>query len=212
MSLFMGLTNGIPLNIGGISNDGMNAFHLSKDNIAAEAFLNQLRMNAAQARGLRTSEMPEEWFILPDGADMQNVHCASIAVFSAGRTLDKLDLVNAEKEAKALLDSNYNIIDLHKNLIKCDLVYTRLVNYGSSAEISSILTIEQLKFMQSMKNYPSVIRTEYAIALIRDNDENKALKIRDEFEKSAKKHPYQSDIITERELMNKSDEIFKNSI
>ena len=200
-SLFVGLTNGIPLKIGGIANDGMNAIHLSKDPVAAEAFLNQLRMNAAQARGLRLSEMPDEWFTLPTGADMQNVHCASIAVFSAGRTLDKLDLVNAEIEAKELLDSDYNIIDLHKNLIKCDLVFTRLLNYGSTAEISSILTMEQLKFMQSMKTFPSVIRTEYTIALIRDKDENKALKIKNDFEKIAKKYPYPSDIAADRELM-----------
>jgi len=201
ISLFMGITNGIPLKMGGIANDGMNAIHLSKDPLAAEAFLNQLRMNAAQARGLRLSEMPDEWFTLPDGADMQNVHCASIAVFSAGRTLDKLDIVNAEIEAKALLESDYNIIDLHKNLIKCDLVFTRLLNYGSTAEISSILTMEQLKFMQSMKTFPSVIRTEYAIALIRDKDENKALKIKDDFDKIAKKYPYPSDIAADRELM-----------
>lgn len=210
VSFIIALTNGLPLNTGGIANDGMNAIHLSKNPAAAAAFLSQLHMNAAQARGLRLSEMPDEWFVLPEGADMQNVHCASIAVFAASRALDRLDTLGAEDEVKALLDSNYNIIGLHRNLLKCDLVFARLINKGTEAEISSLLTLEQLKFMKSMKSFPSVMRTEYAIALIRDKDEKKAEKIRADFEKMAIKYPYPADIESERELINLALETYKS--
>ena len=212
ISFILALTNGLPFNLEGVANDGMNALHLSKNPDAAIAFRNQLLMNAAQAKGLRLRDMPDEWFSLPDNADMQNVHCASIAVFSASRTLDKLDALAAEAEVKALLDSNYNIIGLHRNLLKCDLVFSRLVNHGREAEISSILTLEQLKFMKSMKNFPSILRTEYAIALIRDNDPQKAEIIMAEFDKMAKKYPYPSDIESDRELCALALETYKNKL
>ena len=210
ISFVIALTNGLPLNIGGIANDGMNALHLSRDETAAMAFVAQLQMNAAQARGVRISKMPDEWFILPEGADMQNVHCASNAVFSAGRTLDRLDTEGCEREISALLRSNYNIIGLHKNLLKCDLVFARLVNHGRTAEISSLLAVEQLKFMKMMATYPSVMRTEYAIALLRDEDENRAEKIRADFDKMAKKYPYPADIEAEYQLLDLALEKFKN--
>ena len=210
ISLVVALTNGLPLNVGGIANDGMNALHLSRNQTAAKAFVAQLRMNAAQARGMRVSKMPDEWFSLPEGADMQNVHCASIAVFSAGRTLDRLDTEGCEMEVNALLHSDYNIIGLHKNLLKCDLVFARLINHGRGAEISSLLTMEQLKFMKMMDNYPSVIRTEYAIALLRDGDEKRGEKIRADFEKMAKKYPYPADIEAERQLLDLALQKFKN--
>jgi hypothetical protein len=38
ISALLVLTNGIPLNMGGIANDGMNALHLSKNPVAAESF------------------------------------------------------------------------------------------------------------------------------------------------------------------------------
>lgn len=212
VSFVMALSNGIPMNVGGIANDGMNALHLSKDRVATAAFVNQLRMNAEQAKGIRISRMPDEWFELPEGADMQNVMCASIAVFSASRTLDRLDTEAAEREVEALLDSDYNIIGLHKNLLKCDLVFSRLINHGKQAEISSLLGMEQLKFMKSMKSYPSVLRTEYAIALIRDNDLQKAESIMADFEKMAKKYPYPSDIESDRELCALALEKYKKDI
>ena len=209
-SLLLGVTNGIPMNIGGIANDGLNAFHLSKNPDAAKAFLAQLQMSAAQTQGIRISDMPDEWFSLPENADMQNIHMASIAVFSAGRALDRLDTVSAEKEINKLLTGGYNIIGLYKNLLKCDLVYARLVNKGREAEISSLLTLEQLKFMKSMSTFPSVLRTEYAIALIRDNDESEAEKIKSNFDKIAKNYPYTADIEAERDMLDLVFKIYKN--
>lgn len=210
ISFAIALTNGLPLNIGGISNDGMNAIHLSKNKNASAAFYNQLLMNSAQAKGVRLSDMPEEWFVLPEGADMQNVHNASIAVFAASRALDRLDTISAEQEISALLKSGYNITGLHKSLLKCDLVYAKLINSGKNAEISSLLTLDQLKFMKSMKKFPSVLRTEYTLALIRDNDENKAKKIKANFEIMAKKYPYPTDIESELALIDLAFERYKN--
>ncbi len=210
ISLSMAAFNGIPLKVGGIANDGMNAAHLRKDQTAAVAFRNQLLMNAAQAEGVRISDMPDEWFTLPENADMQNVLCASIAVFSAGRPLDRGDTKEAERQIISLLDSGYNIIGLHKNLLTCDLIYCRLVN-DPKADISGLIGKEQDKFMRQMNSYPSVIRTEYALALLFDKNEEKAEQIMSNYEKITKKFPYPQEVKSEMNLMLKALEIYNST-
>lgn len=208
LSIFMLLTNGIPLNVGGIANDGMNALQLSKNPEAASSFKKQLLINAAQTEGLRLSEMPDEWFTLPDGADMQNTHNAALAVCAAGRLFDSGDIKAVEEATEALLNSDYNIVGLHRSLLTCDLVYCRLIN--DSGEVEGLLTPELAKFMSAMKNYPSVIRTEYTIALLKNSDVAKSEKILSQYEKIAHKFPYQQEIESERVLMTKALEKFKS--
>ncbi len=208
VSFVIALTNGLPLDVGGVPNDGMNVIHLLKDKAASVAFRNQLLMNAAQARGNGLSDMPDEWFTLPEGANMKNVHCASIAVFSVSRAMEKMDFSSSEKEIKALIDSDCNISQIHRNLLKCDLVYCRLMTDGERAEISSLLTIEQQKFMKSMKNFPSIFRTEYAIALIRDKNAEKAENIKQKFEKTMKTYPYPQDAEQETRYMEYAKNVF----
>ena len=209
VSFFIAITNGIPIDVGGIANDGMNALHLSKNPNAATAFRNQLLMNAAQTNGASLEEMPDEWFELPEGADMQNVHCASIAVFRANRCFASEDSTTAESEILKVLHSGYNIIGLHRSLLTLDLIYCCLVN-DSDADISSLLTPELKKIMHAMRTFPAVIRTEYAIALLAKNDEKKAEKILREFDKNTKNYPYQQDVVFERGLILKVSEIYKN--
>lgn len=209
LSFILAMMNGLPLDVGGIANDGMNAIHLSKNPDAAVAFRNQLLMNAAQSEGVRLSEMPEEWFHLPEGADMQNVHCASVAVFAAGRPLDRGDIITAEKEITKVLHSRYNIIGLHVSLLTCDLIYCKLIN-SPSADISYLLSADVRKIMKMMKAYPAVIRTEYTLALLFEKNEKRAKDLMSFFNKSTKKFPYFQEIEAERNLMAKALEISKS--
>lgn len=209
LSVFGAITNGIPMNAGGIANDGMNALHLSKNPDAAEAFRKTLLINAAQTEGERISDMPDEWFTLPDGADMQNVHCASLKVFAVSRPLDRGDAVAAEQQISDLLNSKYNIIGLHKNLLTCDLICCKLLN-GSPIDKKDYLTPELVKVMKAMKRYPQIIRTWYFIALLDDKNELYAQKTRMYFEQATKKYPYRQEIDSELALMDKALKKFKN--
>ena len=67
--------------------------------------------------------------------------------------------------------------------------------------VEAMLTKELKAFMKQMKNFPSVQRVEYAMALLTEKDAIKAEKIRTRFEKSAKRYPYPSEVQSERELM-----------
>ena len=61
--------------------------------------------------------------------------------------------------------------------------------------------------MKSMKKYPSILRTEYAIALLYENNVEKANNIKKEFDKISKNYPYQIDIDSEKELILLCDQI-----
>ena len=205
LSIVFALTNGIPMKVGGIANDGMNAISLTKDSRAAEAFFNQLRMNEAQIRGIRLSDMPREWFDIPNDADMRNVTFATIGVFRANRTMDSGDTITAEREINALLRSGWGIPDLYKNLLKCDLIVCRLLN-GTATDISDILTPDLTKLMKTMKTFPSILRTEYAIAKMVNKDDEESAKILARFESVARKYPFSADLESERELLKKIDD------
>ena len=204
LSAFTALTNGIPLNVSGIANDGMNALSLAKNEYAARAFNNQLRMNEAQTRGVALTDMPSEWFDIPRDADMRNVCLASIGVFRANRTLESGDTLTAEREISALLRSGWGIIELHRRLLSLDLIYCMLVN--ESGDPRSLVTPELEKLMTAMKNFPSVLRTRYAMARLMDHNEKAAEEIMARFEKISKSYPYTADIASERSLVAKIGE------
>lgn len=211
LSSYFALSNGIPIESGGIANDGQNALFLANDPDASEAFYKALLINAAQTEGKRISDMPDEWFTLREGADMQNVHCASMAVFATNRTLDRGDTLAAEQEISTLLGSGYNLIGLYRNLLTCDLICCRLIN-DPSADVSHLITPELGKFMQAMKTYPSIIRTQYILALLSEKNENRAEKILSDFHIKTKKYPYRQEIDSELSLMTKALEKSKNGI
>ena len=58
-------------------------------------------------------------------------------------------------------------------------------------------------------NLPSVLRTRYAYELLADEDAEKALTCKREFEKAVKKYPHPKEAAAERELMDYAEELFK---
>lgn len=56
--------------------------------------------------------------------------------------------------------------------------------------------------MTSMKEFPSIIRTEYAIALLLDKNISKANKLKKQFIARGKTYPYPADIKSEKELLD----------
>ena len=127
ISLIMAVFNGLPMKIGGIANDGMNAFALRKDIHANEAFHKQLLINAAQTNGVRLSNMPTEWFALPKSADMNNPICASIPVFYCNRLFDEERFDEAENAIFALINSDNGLIGMYRGMLISDFIYCLLL-------------------------------------------------------------------------------------
>ena len=81
-------------------------------------------------------------------------------------------------------------------------IFCELVAKANVSEAMNLHNEEHEKFVKSMKNTPSVIRTEYAYALLAEKDEKKAEELLAQFEKVAKTYPYPREIEGERELLS----------
>ena len=60
---------------------------------------------------------------------------------------------------------------------------------------------ENQQLMRAMPDNLSILRTQYAAALLRDHDESAASALLTRFEKASAKHPYPQEIDSEREIL-----------
>lgn len=197
----LALTNGIPMRMGEVDNDGYNAFSIRRSKEAQRAFWVQMKVNEQVSNGVRLRDMPDEWFEVPSDEAMKNSMVAVLGVFACNRMVDAHRFEEAERMMAHLLEIDSGIVGLHRNLMICDRIYIELITEKREDLLDSLLTKEQKKFMKTMKNFPSVIRTEYTCALLGAQDMEKAEKFKALFEKCAKTYPYPNDVQSERELM-----------
>ncbi len=196
------LMNGIPLRLGAIDNDGYNTLSMSRNPKALKALWMQMKASEMTANGVRLKDMPAEWFTLPEKDELKNSMIASIGVFACNRLMDELKFDEAEKLMREYVEDENGAVGVYKNLLKCDIAFCEMVEEVPNVEeVEKILNEQQKAFMKSMKNYPSVIRTEYTYQLLIKKDIPTALKIKDKFEKISKTHPYSADIESETELI-----------
>jgi hypothetical protein len=196
------LINGIPLRLGIADNDGYNAMSIRKSSEAAHAFWTQLNMNGQFAKGVRLKDLPSEWCYMPSDDGMKNSMTAAMGVAYCNLLMDKHLFAEAHQLMNKLAEMDSAMVGLHRNLLNCDRIYCELIGENRKEQIDSILDKELKRFMKSMQKFPSVLRTEYAYAVLVEKDADKAQKIKATFEKQARTYPYQGDIEGERELID----------
>lgn len=195
------MMNGIPMRMGTVDNDGYNAFALSRNKEAVEAFWVQLKVNEQCSKGVRLKDMPSKWFAVPTDEAMKNSMVATHGVLACNRLMDEERFEEADALMAHLLEIESGIVGLHHDLLMCDRIYVELIGENRREVIQNMLTKEQKKFMKAMRRFPSVLRTEYALALLFENDTVKTEKVQKEFDKIAKTYPYPHEIESERDLM-----------
>ncbi len=201
MGIAYALTNGIPLQMGPVRNDGGNALALGKNPAAMYAFWLQLKINEKQLQGVRLKDMPESWFAVPSDDDMQNGLVAATAVFHENWLMDQGRLEEALEYIENLLNKETAISGLYRSLLTCDRIYCELVVRKNTSEAIYLHNKEYEKFVKQMKNFPSIIRTEYTYTLLAEKDVKRAAEFLNRFDKMAKTYPYPNDILSERELI-----------
>ena len=196
------LMNGIPLRLGTIDNDGYNTLSMSKDPKALRSLWIQMKASEMTANGVRLKDMPEEWFTLPEKEEMKNSMTAVLGVFACNRLMDELRFDEAEKLMKEYLNEENAAVGIYKSLMTCDIAFCEMIKDIPDTEaIEKLFDKQQKAFMKSMKNYPSVLRTEYTYQLLIKKDIPTALKLKKQFEKVLNTHPYTADVESETELI-----------
>ena len=205
------LLNGIPLNLGNITNDGYNVFSLGKNKEAIKALWINLKINDLNTKGIRLKDMPEEWFYIPSNEGLNNSLISSIGVFKCNREMDSMNFSLAAELASELLNKETAVIGIYKNVLRLDLMFCELIGENNKEKIDSYFTKDFVNFQNAMAKNLSVIRTQYAYELLSNNDEPSANKKLELFNKISKNHPYDVDIESEKELIDYAYNIYKKS-
>ncbi len=208
VGLISALSNGIPNRMGMLDNDGYNAFALSKSDEAMRAFWIQMKTNELLSKGVRSTDMPEEWFAAPSDEAMKNSMVAVIGVFACNRLMDEKRFEEADRLMEHMLAIESGIVGIHRHLLICERMYIELIGECRRDKIDEMFTVKQIKFMRQMRTFPSVFRTEYAYALLYEEDENRAEVVLALFERQALRYPYPEEIQAERELMERARQRF----
>ena len=211
ISVGFAITNGFPMRLGMIDNDGYNAKSLGKSPAALRSFWVQMKVAEQLTKGVRLKDMPEEWFYLPDKNGLQNSMTAVMAVFYENRLMDMHRFEEAAELIDKLETMDTEMVGIYNCLLSCDRLYCELIREKNPEVVEKLRTKEQVKLMKQMRKFPTVIRTEYVYALHYEKDQAKAQRLKTQFEKCAKTHPYASDIESERELIQIAEDKEKNA-
>ena len=207
VGLIIALINAIPMKVGGISNDGHNALNLKKDKEARRALYMQLYINGLQTKGVRLKDMPEEYFELPDNADLNNPLIVSIGVFKCNRLHDKKDFNKAKEYSKYLIDNAPGLLGIHKNELLCEMLFYEIIGLCRKDEIEKIYTKELQEYIKNTSVYVSRSRLMYAFEIFVNNDEISAIKELKQFNKIANNFPFTGDVESEREIIEFIDNL-----
>lgn len=198
--VFLGLMNAIPVPGGHVNNDGSNIVAISRSPEAKRAFWLQMKVNEQIAWGTRLRDLPEEYFKpFPEDA-RANVMVTTMDVMAANRQMDAMNFDEAERLMQPLMEDKH-VMGIYRQLMTFDLAWIELYKGCPGAMTAKLEEKEMQQFAKAMKSFPSVLRTQYAVALLKDKDEKKAADIRAKFDKMAAQYPHESEIIGERELM-----------
>ena len=204
---FMGLFNIIPQKIGGVANDGYNAFVLGRNETARRAFWLQLRVNAMVTQGVRYRDLPEEWFRVPDPGSWNDPISVIASLGRYSYLLDRMELKEAGDLAGKLLHSANNMLGLHKNELRCELLFHELIGGCRKAEVERLHTAELKKYIKATSPYLSRQRLLYAYARLFLDDPAAAGAARRRFEDACSHTPFSGEIPGERDLLALVDDI-----
>ena len=191
------LINGLPLDMGPVSNDGRNTLALRRHPETVRDFRIQLQVMDALGRGLGIRDMPEEWFTLPPE---ERIRQSPLTAATAALASWRLMVERRFPEAAALLDLLMDLPDVQSLGPACDRICLELMGENRPEVLEKLDTPELQKFMKSIRTSLGVIRTEYALALLRDRDPVKAEGILARFEKAVAVYPYPREAEEERAL------------
>lgn len=191
-NLIVLLSNGIPLEIGGIYNDGMNLKMCKQNKEALYSLWLQLKINSELAKGKRLKDLPDQWFYIPK--DLSNPLVTQIAVLYENKLLDQMKFSDALNCIDQLKESTMS--SLLRELLYFDYLYCSIVTGKEYEDHWNTKSMKRIR--KKLKNFICALRTEYAYAYDHNESVDPYL---NRFNKLIQSYPYIGEIESEKELM-----------
>lgn len=198
---FLALTNGIPMNLGGVSNDANNLLMMFKNPKCKYALVVQLRANALIQQGMRPKDMPQEWFEIEGEPEYKNPLLLTIHNLKACYLLDKQEWEAAHQAFEEMYRHKDEIMGLYVKEIACELVFTSLVT--GRLERARELYVDELKkyIEQFSKVMSSKERILCIVALLMDENRRKAESIYEKVRQHRNEYLMQGEVASDIALM-----------
>lgn len=196
------LTNGIPMEISGIPNDGKNILILKKDEYSRRVFWLMLQVNGLQSGGTRLRDMPEEWFSLPQQPHYGRYMHMYAALLRAGWHLDRKELPQATECLELIRSFAPGLAMLYRYEWQCEMLFCELMGQRRPEEVSALYTEGLQRYVGKCERYqPGKKRLLYAYALLEEKDAAKAERLFVEVKRLAERSPNTGEAKSELELM-----------
>ena len=196
------LTNGIPMKLGGVANDGYNLLKLEKDMAAKQSFCNVLELNARNQGGESYGEMPERLFNIPDPIDWKNPMHVATVLASATRKQAQHQWEDSYRQLTEASSHRSDIMPLYQLELE-NMMTLACIATGRDEEARQHYTDKVAKYIthhaptQSDKQMSTM-----AIALALDGDRPRAEKLLDKLEAERDKYIHQGDVAMSLDLMH----------
>ncbi len=209
VGFYIGLTNIIPIKFQMINNDGKNLINLLKSKNAIRAFKSALEIDTLSLQDVRIKDMPQELFYELK-SDVKDDYITNFTLYhKCIRLMDEHKFTDVKKFINTFIYKDIPIVNIHKRMIICDLIFCELIEEDDNKLIEKLLTKDQLKFLELMKNYPQVLRTNYLINMYYYKNTKKAKSFIDNLKKLEKSYPEKVVIESEKDLIKVAEDYLK---
>lgn len=150
VSLFMAFSNLIPMQVGGVPNDGANILAQYRSAEERKYLLNTLIINGENYQGKTLDEIPDKLF---EGADPAGeIGKVQLAMVEASRYFERFDFTAASKIYESVL-SNEKIPSLFINECKCELMFCYIMTGESDSKIDELYDNDLKKYIHITEKF-----------------------------------------------------------
>jgi len=203
--VYCGVTNLVPMIIGGVANDGWNLTHLGKDPESRRILWLLLDVMAMITRGGQFRDMPEEWFQMDPNPDYSDTFQAALGVYRFNYLEDTGRLDEAADLAAEILRSGSGILQIYRYELTCESIFLELICQGRLDRVERLYTPELERYIKATDSYPHRQRLHYAMAMLYHHDEAKAAVALEQFKKACETYPNEGEISSEWESIGLVD-------
>lgn len=183
--LFFAVTNLIPMSES-LANDGANILAISKNPKASLYIANTLAVHALLAQGKRYSEIPDDYFLLPEKEELDNHIAFGALAPYLSRLIEQEDFQGVVNYLENLDLDSPTILPIYQAIFKALLIYCQLILEQGS---NPILTKKDWKLIKALSpSQPSLLVFNYAYYNLVEPNEKEADKALAQFTKLEKNY------------------------
>lgn len=175
-TLFMILTNGVPLKFSGFPNDARNLYDLCRSREMRRDVVNQMRVVSSYARGRRLVEMPQEWLQPVEHLDVRNIHQLASQINHIGLLEDEGRFDEARREVEALMDSGAKLPQLVRMELGGEQLFLELATLRRQDVVDRLWDKTLQRYVSRASRYsPGKQAVLFAVDLVVSHDREAAM-------------------------------------